>query len=91
MTPEPCCERDHDGDGNCDRHPSRRSAVPATWLHASRDFFKQQAYDSGRQIASLGLSLDLNWYDHPTQRVMHNEFVRGWSDWHNEHSEGLNP
>lgn len=21
--PEPCCNRDHDGDGNCDRHPER--------------------------------------------------------------------
>lgn len=22
--PGACCERDHDGDGNCDRHPERR-------------------------------------------------------------------
>lgn len=26
-----CCERDHDGDGNCDRHPAGRSADHVSW------------------------------------------------------------
>jgi len=28
LPPGACCERDHDGDGNCDRHPAPRSAPP---------------------------------------------------------------
>ena len=34
---EKCCERDHDGDGNCDRHPDTRPfPIQAEWNSKGR-------------------------------------------------------
>lgn len=59
----PCCERDTDGDGNCDKHRgtfARKKTVPHTVDDSTRDFRLKFLLEELREIAE-GYGLELSW------------------------------
>jgi hypothetical protein len=49
-----CCERDHDGDGNCDRHPPERKLTGPKYLFSMKEGKKFREKSKPRSVQCLG-------------------------------------
>lgn len=47
---EPCCERDHDKDGNCDRHPQKRETPEERDVRRRREAASGPRRDGPREL-----------------------------------------